>query len=397
MSADAARRTALAAQGFARPRPTGRVTRQHLRRVLGDVGLIQVDSVNVLVRSQELPVFSRLGPHPRSLIPDAAESGELFEYWAHACSLVPAAHHRLWRWKMAAEAEALAAGRRAGLADRLLAQLRERGRIAVGDFEGRVRTPGGSWWDWDDTKITIEHLFSAGAVTALRRRRDFARLYDLPERVLPASVLGADTPAKADACRELVLLAARSLGVATVADLADYHHLRATAVKPLVDRLVADGALVPVAVDGWARPAVLHPDAATPRRIGARSVLSPFDSLVWTRDRTERLFGFHYRIEIYTPAPQRRYGYYTLPFLFDGHLVGRVDLKADRAAGVLRAQATHVEDDLDPPLERAEIAEALLAELKSLGGWLGLASVGAVERGNLAADLLAAGAERLGA
>jgi uncharacterized protein YcaQ len=397
ISRDAARRMALAAQGFARPRPTGRITRQHLRRLFDDVGLIQVDSVNVLVRSQELPLFSRLGPHPRTLLAEAADAGETFEYWAHACSLLPATDHWLWRWRMALNLDSDGwdgIGKKRELLDNVLEQVRTRGPLTVGDFEGRVRTPG-TWWSWDDTKVAVEHLFSTGRVTARRRPRDFARLYDVPERILPASVLEAPGASEEEARRELVMRAARSLGVATLGDLADYHHQRATRLAPIVADLVAAGRLVEVEVDGWGKPAFLHPEAQTPRSIRGRALLSPFDSLIWTRERVERLFDFNYRLEIYTPAPKRVYGYYVLPFLLDGHLVGRVDLKADRGNGVLRVQAAHVEADLDTPMDRPDIAGALLGELTDMARWLGLATVGAAARGNLAKDLVIAGADAL--
>lgn len=375
------------------------MTRQHLRKVFDSVGVIQIDSVNVLVRSQELPLFSRLGPHPRNLLADAADGGEVFEYWAHACSFVPSAHHHLWRWKMAraqtSEGYQSIAARKRNVIDGVLEQIRARGPLAVGDLEGRVRNKGGTWWDWDDTKIAVEWLFSAGLVTATRRRRDFARLYDLPERVLPADVLEMEPAAEADARRALVLQAARSFGVATINDLADYHHQKVPAVRPIVAELVADGELVPVDVEGWSAPAFLHPGASTPRSVSGRALLSPFDSLVWNRDRAERLFDFAYRIEIYTPAPKRVYGYYVLPFLLDGHLVGRVDLKADRAAGVLRVQAAYVEDDLDNPLDRPHVAEQLVAELRDMARWLELPAVGAVARGTLAREVLAAGVDEL--
>ena len=394
LSADAARRTALAAQGFTRPRPTGRVTRQHLRRVFDDIGLIQVDSVNVLVRSQELPLFARLGAHPRTLIPDAVAAGELFEYWAHVASIVPTKHLPLFRWRMAA----MGAGRyarhftqrRPGMLDNVLDQVRARGPIAIGDVEGRVRNPG-TWWNWDDAKLALEILFDQGVVGVTRRPNDFARLYDLIERVVPAEVLGAPPIPEHEARRQMLLLAARSLGVATLRDLCDYYRVNATTHKPIVEELVADGSLIPVEVDGWKKPAFLHPDASAPRRVTGRALLTPFDSLIWFRERTERLFRFSYRIEIYVPKPKRIYGYYVLPFLLNGQLVGRVDLKADRGAGVLQAQATWIEDDLDNPIDRPAIAEQLAAELAEMAAWLGLdGGVVAAARGNLAKDLLGA-------
>jgi uncharacterized protein len=399
LSRDAARRIALAAQGFTRPRPTGRVTRSHLRRVFDDVGVIQVDSVNVLVRSFELPVFARLGPHPRSLIPDAVAAGDLFEYWAHVASFVPTKHFHLWHWRMEASRakhdHRWFGTRGTDRDERILEQVRADGPIAVGDVHGRVRTKGGTWWDWDDAKVALEVLFDQGFVSVTRRRSDFARLYDLIERVVPADALAVPPASEPAARRQLLLLAARSLGVGTVADLCDYYRISTTKSKPVVDELVAEGSLVAAEVDGWNRPAFLHPDATAPRRITGRALLSPFDSLVWFRDRTERLFDFNYRIEIYTPKPKRIYGYYVLPFLLDGQLVGRVDLKADRSAGVLRVQASWIEDDLDNPLDRPAVAEHLAAELATMAGWLGLGTVAATARGNLAKDLIGAGVEAI--
>jgi uncharacterized protein YcaQ len=392
LSADAARRIAIAAQGFTRPRPTGRVTRRHLRRVFDDIGVIQIDSVNVLVRSHELPLFSRLGPHPRNLIPDAVADGELFEYWAHMASLVPTQQFPLWRWRMAKSIDGPwqtgFARRKPGVIERVLAQVREQGPVAVGDIDGRVRNKG-TWWDWDDAKMALEALFDRGVVGVTRRDRDWARLYDLIERVIPADVMAVEPPPEHEARRQLLMLAARSLGVGTAADLCDYYRPFLSNSKPIVAELVADGSLVPVEVDGWSKPAFLHPDAAAPRRVTGRALLSPFDSLVWFRDRTERLFDFSYRIEIYTPKPKRIYGYYVLPFLLDGQLVGRVDLKADRQAGVLRAQASWIEDDLDNRVDRPPVAEQLAFELGEMAVWLGLdEGVVAAARGNLAKDLL---------
>jgi uncharacterized protein len=307
-------------------------------------------------------------------------------------SFVPTKHLPLWRWRM----EALVDGRyarhftqrRPGMLERVLDQVRTQGPIAVGDVEGRVRNPG-TWWNWDDAKLALEILFDQGVVSVTRRRNDFARLYDLIERIVPADVLAVAPVPEDDARRQLLLLAARSLGVGTLPDLCDYYRLSAAKCRQLVADLVADGSLVAAEVDGWNKPAFLHPDAAAPRRVTGRALLSPFDSLVWFRDRTERLFDFNYRIEIYTPKPKRIFGYYVLPFLLDGQLVGRVDLKADRAAGVLLVQASWVEADLDNSIDRPAIAEQLAAELAEMAGWLGLSTgVAAAARGNLAKDLL---------
>jgi len=226
-------------------------------------------------------------------------------------------------------------------------RIRDSGPITAADLEQRVDKLG-SWWSWDDDKVVLEHLFHRGEVVVVRRKRDFTRLYDLPERVLPASALDAPTPTEAEARKELLAPAARSMGVATLEDMADYHRQwRPRSSKPLVAELVEEGVLLPVTVEGWTKPAYLHRDAKLPRAVDARALLSPFDSLVWHRDRNERLFDFHYRIEIYTPAPKRVYGYYVLPYLLGDRIVGRVDLKAERPAGVLRVQGAYAEPGVD--------------------------------------------------
>lgn len=389
LSRAAARRLALAAQGFHEPRPTGRVDRRHLRRVLDRVGLIQIDSVNVLVRSQELPLFARLGNHPRSLIPDATAAGELFEYWGHEASHIPTRDHHLYRWKMEAAARGAAWGNVLELqrrAPQLVEDIHRRveleGPVVAGDLSQRVG-PKGTWWDWDDGKRALEYLFWCGRLTARRRPQDFARVYDLPERVIPAVHLARPTPAEPDARKGLLLQAARAMGVATARDLAVYHRQKPPVARPLVAELVEDGALQTVAVEGWREPGYLVPDAARPRRIGAATFLSPFDSLCWERDRVERLFGFHYRIEIYTPAPQRRFGYYVLPFLFGDELVGRADLKADRAAGVLSVPGAHGE----PGIPTGDVVAAMARELRTMAAWLGLRGVAVGSRGDLAEPL----------
>jgi len=368
-----ARRVALAAQGFTDPRPTGRVDRRHLRRVLDRIGLIQIDSVNVLVRSQELPLFARLGPHPRTLIEDATRDGELFEYWVHEASHVPTAHHHLYRWAMDTP-------RRWGGFHRFKAErgdfieeihelVRERGPLLASELSQRTG-PKASWWDYDDAKVALEVLFDHGRVAAVRRPNDFARVYDLAERVIPPHVLAQPALPEHDAKKELLVLAAKYHGVGTAADLADYHRLRHT--RHLFAELVEEGRLVPVTVEGWRQAAYLHPDAAFPRRVDARALLSPFDPVVWYRDRAERLFDFEYRIEIYTPKPKRRYGYYVLPFLLGDRLVARVDLKADRAGGRLLVQAAWAEPWVSPDEDADEVAAELAAELGSMATWLGL-------------------------
>ena len=380
---------ALAAQGFARPRPTGRVDRRHLRRVFDDVGIIQIDSVNVLVRSQELPLFSRLGDHPRSLIPDATNDAELFEYWCHEASHLPVDMHPLMRWRMDQARRGEMWGglvRAARNNPQLLNEIRDRvnndGPLVAGDVKTR-KGPKGSWWDWDTGKALLEYLFWAGEITARRRPNDFARVYHSLSDALPGHVVNAATPTEDESRRALLLRAARSLGVATASDLADYHRQTPTRIKSLLAELVDEGELETVRVEGWKQPAYALPSAAMPRTVHARALLSPFDSLVWCRPRIERLFGFHYRIEIYTPAPKRVYGYYVLPFLLGDSLVARVDLKADRQAGVLRVLGAFSEAHTDV----AHVAAELHDELRLMSGWLGLGDVSVADNGDVTRPL----------
>jgi uncharacterized protein YcaQ len=341
VSLASARRIALAAQGFASPRPSGRVDRRHLRKVLDHIGLIQIDSVNVLARSQELTLFSRLGNHPRSLIPGATADGELFEYWCHEASHLPTSMHRLVRWRMEdARNGTMWPGlqRFAKSKSQFVQEVRDRvfndGPLVAGDVKTRTG-PKGSWWDWDDGKAALEYLFWTGEITAQRRPNDFARMYFAPQHVLPKEVLKAKTPTEFEARSELLLLAAKSLGIATASDLLDYHRQKPAVAKPVLAELVKQGNLEQVRVEGWRDVAYMLPGVSTPRSMNTRALVSPFDSLVWCRPRIERLWDFHYRIEIYTPEQKRVYGYYVLPFVLGDRIVARVDLKADRQAGVL--------------------------------------------------------------
>lgn len=381
-----ARRIALGAQGFAKPRPKGRVGRRQFRQVLERVGLLQLDSVNVLERSHYLPLWSRLGAYSKDALDGyTARSGELFEYWGHAASLLPSERHRLFRWRMeerrpgprlhgVLEAEP-------GYVESVFREITERGPLSVSDL-GDPGDRSGPWWGHGKGKIALDWLFATGRITAYRAS-NFGRLYDLPERVIPSEHLEAPTPPKPAALRELLLLSARHHGIGTAKDLADYYRLKIPEVRPLLAELVAAGELEQVEVAGWDRHAFKDPRAKLPRQIRCAALLSPFDPVVWERDRAERLFGFRYRIEIYVPEPKRVYGYYVLPFLLDGELVGRVDLKADRKRGALLVQASHVEPGRDP--ER--VAACLAPELRGLSEWLGLGEVHLGKRGNLRAAL----------
>ena len=377
-----AKRIALAAQGFADPRPTGRVDRRHLRRVLDRIGLLQIDSVNVLVRSQELPLFARLGPHPRTLIDDATRDGELFEYWVHEASLVPTEQYHLYRWRMRGPHPWPGFRRRVAeqgdYIEEVYRRIVDEGPLVAADLKARVGKKG-TWWDHDDGKTALEALFFEGRVAARRRPRDFARVYDLPERIIPAEALARPALSEHDARKELLLRAAKYHGIGTLPDLADYHRLVPTRCKPALAELVEEGRLLRVTVQEWDRPAYLHPEVRQPRRVRARALLSPFDPIVWYRERALRMFGFHYRIEIYTPIPKRQYGYYVLPFLLDEELVGRVDLKADRANGALLVPRAWAE----PGVDEREVAAALLAELRLMASWLELDRVEVSADGNL--------------
>jgi uncharacterized protein len=384
----------LAAQGFGRPRPPTPPDRRHLRRLVSDTALLQIDSVNVLARAHYLPGWSRLGSYPTALLDRMAyRDRELFEYWGHEAALLPVRLHPLMRWRMRRaerlegtwERMARLVRERPDYVRHVLAMVAERGPVTAGELAAEERRSKDHWgWNWTDAKTALEHLFSTGAVTA-SSRRNFERVYDVTERVIPRAVLDLPTPDEPDAHRELLLLAAHRHGVGTAVDLADYFRLRLPQARPRLAELVEDGRLATATVEGWRQPAYVVPGLVRPRRIEARALLAPFDPLVWERDRTERLFGFRYRIEIYVPRDRRTHGYYVLPFLLGDRLVARVDLKADRGPRVLRVQAAYAE-----PHAPSETAEALAAELRGLAGWLGLDEVAVSPVGDLAAPLAAA-------
>jgi uncharacterized protein YcaQ len=393
LSAAQARRIALAAQGLADPRPDGALDRRRLRGVVSQIGVIQIDSVNVLTRTHYLPAYSRLGAYPREILEDEAwgRRPSLFEYWGHEASLLPVATQPLLRWRMAEAASGVGmwkslaafARERRDYVDAVLVRIEREGPVTGGDFAEAPRRAG--WWEWSDGKRALEWLFWAGMITT-KTRRGFERVYDLTERVLPAAVVNAPTPTDADAHRALLMIAAKAMGVASEADLRDYFRMPLAATRTRLAELVEDGALIPVQVDGWRGTAYLDPYARAPRRVKSRALLSPFDNLIWTRDRTERLFGVRVRLEIYTPAHKREHGYYVLAFLQGEAITARVDLKADRQTGALKVQAAHLEDGA----HAFAVVSELAAELRLMAGWLGLGDVIVAPKGELAPALRAA-------
>ncbi|WP_344783167.1 winged helix-turn-helix domain-containing protein [Gordonia caeni] len=406
MSADlsgaAARRIALAAQGFADRVPVGPPTRTHLRRVVARTRLLQMDSVNILTRAHYMPAFSRLGGYDEKILDRAAWRSSartprlLAEYWAHEAALIPVEDWPLFGWRMRQYAD----GRW-----RYTREVLQRNRSLTGDVLGVITGEGastpreiegvlgidrpaagkGSWWDRGEVKHVCEALFAAGTLSSVRNDH-FVRHYDLAERVVGDHWAATDV-AETDAVRELVARAAAAHGIATTADLADYYRLKTTQVRAVLDDLLDEGTLHRVRVHGWDEPAFLHAEARTPRRVARSALLSPFDPLVFYRPRTQRLFDFHYRLEIYVPAHKRVHGYYVLPYLLDEHLVARVDLKADRRAGVLHVLAAHSE----PGTDGGTVAEALNADLRAMASWRGLGEVVVHPRGDLAAALAACG------
>ncbi|UMB67882.1 winged helix-turn-helix domain-containing protein [Mycobacterium paraterrae] len=398
LSAANARRIAVAAQGFHEVKPQAAVTRAHLRRLISRIQVLQLDSVSVAVRAHYAPVFSRLGPYDRDVLDRAAWAHSarsprlLVEYWAHEAALMAVDDWPLMRWRMGQYRH----GRwgthivkaNPELADKIVAAVGELGPSTAGQIEQHLaagpRGPRGDWWgSRSDTKWVAEALFAAGTLTTATRV-GFARHYDLAERVLPAEVMARQVT-EADAVRELVLRAASALGIATEPDIRDYFRLSPAQSKAAIAQLVAAGELEPAEVECWAAPAYLRAGQSIPRRNRGTALLCPFDPLIFFRPRVERLFGFHYRIEIYTPAHKRQFGYYVWPFLLDGELVGRVDLKADRSADALHVVGAFVEDGRPA----ARVAEALIGELQTMAKWLGLADVTVGDRGDLVQALRA--------
>lgn len=388
ISPASARRIALAAQGFGRPRPETVGTRQ-LNLLIERLGLLQIDSVNVFERSHYLPVFARLGSYDKTLLDKLtfARRGPYTEYLAHVATFIPTVDYPLFGWRRERlrekfGREAWVQGNRP-MMDWLLNELREKGPLPASRFEHEENVRKGPWWGWGDVKMGLEYLFTWGEVVSAGRT-NFERTYALPEQVIPAPLLSMEIPQDV-AIRELVRRGSRALGIGTVKDIADYYRLYIDDTKAAIRDLMDAGELRRVTVPGWRSPAYLHAQARIPRRVESTALLSPFDPVVWERTRALTMFGFHYRIEIYTPAPKRIFGYYTLPVLVDEALVGRIDLKSDRQNGVLRVQSAWHEAGAPPGME-----ERLVPLLRETAAWQGLGDIQVRDRGDAARSLAAA-------
>jgi len=384
----------LVAQGFRDPRHTV-PTMRTFSSTLARTGVLQIDSVNVLQRAHYMPLFSRMGSYDTDLLARASEKDprRVVEYWAHVAAYMPVDLWPHMRHRMVGYRDRGHAWTRekssARLVDSLMAEIREDGARTPRDLDEGLPRQKVNWgWNWSETKRALEYLFISGELAVSRRNSQFERVYDLPERVIPAAILDQPTPTRHETRRELLRRAARSHGVATVRCLRDYYRLQlepgedTASTMVAIKELVEDGELLPVTIEGWKRPAYLHRDAVLPRKLGARALLSPFDPVVWERERTEKLFDFFYRIEIYVPEAKRMHGYYVLPFLLGDAIVGRVDLKADRKDGLLRVLGAYAE-----PGAPEETAVELAAELESLAGWLGLSAIEVAGRGDLSPRL----------
>lgn len=393
ISAASARRISLAAQGFGVPRPSAVGTRQ-LNLLVQRLGILQIDSVNVFERSHYLPVLARLGAYDKALLDRLllVPKSPYLEYWAHVATFAPREDWPLWAFRRAAMRARYGAGGPRGswveahpeMLAFVLAELAANGPMAASQIEHEENVRRGPWWGLSDIKEALEYLFLFGDVVTAGRR-GFERVYALPEQILSPALLDAPAVPAEAAQLELVRRALRAHGIGTAKDIADYYRLYVATTARLLDELVAAGEAEKVAVEGWKAPGYVAAGARIPRRIETAALLSPFDPVVWERDRTERMFGFRYRIEIYTPAPQRVYGYYTLPALVDEAIVGRIDLKSDRQAGVLRVQSAWREPDTP-----AGVEERLVPVLREIAAWQGLGDVVVADRGDLSRDLAAA-------
>jgi len=391
LSVSQARRLTLASQGFLDTPDRRGVNRRDLRRMMGRIKLLQLDSVPVVIRTQYLPAFSRLGPYRPKLLDEMAyKHDEMFEAWAHEASVMPVSHEPLLRWHKEQcragqtwKGLVAFAGKESKFVEEVLAQVRERGPLLASELaDPRPGFTGGWGTKTSGGSIALDWLYRIGEVS-IRRTGNFEKQYDVIDRIVPAEVLATPTPHRTDALKELLVLSAEAFGVGTAADLVDYFRLPKRDSKPLIEELAEDGRLIRATVKGWDKPVFMTPDAKIPRRTPRRALLSPFDPVVWYRDRGERLFDFFYRIEIYTPAKKRVFGYYVLPFLMGERIVGRVDVKTDRKAGVLQVPAVWIEDHADPKSVAPELAGALL----ELSQFVGVDQVKVGRKGNLADGL----------
>ncbi|MGN6721492.1 MAG: winged helix-turn-helix domain-containing protein [Marmoricola sp.] len=382
LSTAQARRVAIAAQGLDRARPVT-VNLGTIDRAIQRLGVLQIDSVNVLQRAHYLPLYSRIGTYAPDLLDRATGRAprRAVEYWAHVAAFIPVELWPVFTFRMERyrnDGHPWWGGGHTQ-ADDILARVRDLGPRTARELDDGQRRSKENWgWNWSEAKRALEYLFLAGELAVAGRTSQFERIYDLPERVLPSTVLNQAAWSAADAHLELVRRAARALGIASANCLADYYRLRVADAKKAIEVMVESGELLPARVEGWGRPTYLHAEARLPRKTSARALLAPFDPLIWERDRTESIFGFRYRIGIYTPAPKREHGYYVLPFLLGDRLVARVDLKADRSASTLRVLASFAEPDAP-----ADTVIELAAELSSMARWLGLDRVHAEPRGDL--------------
>ena len=391
-----ARRLALASLGFGLRRPA-KPGATHVRATVQRLSAIQIDSVNVLARAHYLPVFSRYGPYPTAVLDDLVHGRrELFEYWGHAACFLPVELYPYFRWRMDGQAENWGGGepKEQSFIEAVFAEVAERGPLSAGEIRIGGKSKG-AWWGWSDGKRAVEVLFRQGRV-AIAGRRNFERLYDIPERVFPPEVLKAAPIPPTEAKKELLFRAARAMGVGTARDVAMYFHIdswwdrskvdgRRTPAQThlLFEELIEDGRLEKVTVEGWKQAGYIVPGTKFPRSVDARAIVSPFDPVLWERRWTKAVFGFDYQIEIYVPAPKRIYGYYVLPFLMGEGFAGRVDLKADRKTSTLLVQAAYVEAGNDAKA----VAEALAGELHLMAAWLGLGRITVVAKGDLARPL----------
>ena len=395
MSADVARRVALGAQGFAGPGPKGRVTKRHMLGVMSRLGVIQLDSVPVVIRTQYMPFLSRLGPYDAALLDRVAYGGnDWFEAWSHEASLLPVAAEPQFRWMRERARNGATwknlhevATREPAYVQAVLDEVRERGSVTGGTLSDPrpVEKGGDGWWHRSLGVMALDWLFRIGEV-GIRRQGNFEKVFSPLGTIVPSNVLAQPTPSEDEAISNLIVTSVQSLGVGTAEDVADYFRLPIKDVRRLLPELVEAGRVQSAAVEGWAKPAVADPDSVTPRKITGAAVLSPFDPVVWNRDRAMRIWNFEYRIEIYVPEAKRRWGYYVLPIMIDGQLVARVDVKTERQDSVLRIKAAHIEEGLDP----TEVATRALLALEDLRQLVGVDEIHVARKGKLAASLRAA-------